>query len=467
MQGNPQAGDEVSVAERNGEVFGRGYFNPHSMYRVRLLATKGDKFFESSTSEIIYARLQQAMDLRTALLLPRGDTDVFRLVNGEGDGLSGLMVDVLGPTVVIQSSAYWVEKNRKLIEDAVRGVKELAGKEVLWKHSIDRLKKDGWEVIQALGANNEGEGGAQLSADVMMPSNMGGNSDGTGLSTVTENGVRYLLCVEKGQKTGFYCDQRENRQLLRSVARGKSVLDLYCYSGGFTLNAVLGGAKSVTSVDSSLRAVQSLRENIRTNALQCDVCVEGLGPNATTPSLNIPPLGNEDINSTAGVESSSTSSAETVVAAASAAAAEGVSGGAPSFADSSRGAGCSVRLIKGDAQGVMRTLLEDGQSFDVVVCDPPKLAPKRTGLEAATRKYRDINALAMRLVAPYGGLLLSCSCSAAMTQSGQFVPMLHAAARSVGRTATVVTVSGAAGDHPVNPVYPEGRYLTAVLLYIK
>lgn len=131
------------------------------------------------------------------------------------------------------------------------------------------------------------------------------------------------------------------------------------------------------------------------------------------------------------------------------------------------GEGSTVYLVKGDAQSVMRGLIAEGKSYDVVVCDPPKLAPTRNALDAAARKYQHINALAMQLVSPAGGLLLSCSCSAAMTQSGQFEHVLQAAARSVGRTATVVSVQGAAGDHTVNPSYPEGRYLTAVLLYVK
>jgi 23S rRNA G2069 N7-methylase RlmK/C1962 C5-methylase RlmI len=416
VHGDPEAGDEVSVKDNKGNVFGRGYFNPRSQYRVRMIATHEDKSFDAATNEIISDKVKRAADLRHTLSLPREGTDVYRLINGEGDGLSGLMVDVLGDMVVIQSSAVWVEKNRNAIEGAVRTTPSLAGKQVLWKQATERLKQDGWEFIREDTVNGPME--TQTSIDAAT------------VTTVVENGVRYSLCAEKDQKTGFYCDQRENRQLLRSLVKGKTVLDLYCYTGGFTLNAVLGGATSVTCVDSSLRAVQTVRENIRINGFKCDVCTDGMGPNATTTSHDTTHYVSDGSHSDVGQD-------------------------------------CSVSLVKGDAQNVMRTLVAEGKHFDVVVCDPPKLAPTRTALEAASRKYQHINALAMQLVSPEGGLLLSCSCSAAMTQSGQFEQVLNAAARSVGRTATVVSVRGAAGDHTVHPSYPEGRYLTAVLLYVK
>ena len=105
------------------------------------------------------------------------------------------------------------------------------------------------------------------------------------------------------------------------------------------------------------------------------------------------------------------------------------------------------------------------EEFDVVICDPPKLAPSVKDLPRALRKYRALNAGAMREVAP-GGLLLSCSCSAAMTQSGGFVRMLHEAAQQEGRMLTVLRVAGAAPDHTVHPGAPEGEYLTAALVHV-
>ena len=107
----------------------------------------------------------------------------------------------------------------------------------------------------------------------------------------------------------------------------------------------------------------------------------------------------------------------------------------------------------------------DATSWDVVVCDPPKLAPSVKDLPRATPKYRKLNGLAMRSLRK-GGLLLSCSCSAAMTQSGGFVTMLQEAAANEGRTLTVLRVTGPAADHVINPACPEGSYLTAVLAHV-
>jgi 23S rRNA G2069 N7-methylase RlmK/C1962 C5-methylase RlmI len=185
----------------------------------------------------------------------------------------------------------------------------------------------------------------------------------------------------------------------RSLSSGQSVLDTYCYTGGFSLNAAVGGAQLVTSVDSSKKAMDALRENIALNKQD--------------PSL--------------------------------------------------------FRLIQGDAVAVMQELVLQNATFDVVICDPPKLAPSRTGLAKATGKYKKINSLAMKLVKP-GGLLLSCTCSAAMTQAqppvGGFEAMLQEAAQAAGREVTVLRSAGAAMDHPVMLSYPEGRYLTAVLLAV-
>ena len=101
----------------------------------------------------------------------------------------------------------------------------------------------------------------------------------------------------------------------------------------------------------------------------------------------------------------------------------------------------------------------------MVVCDPPKLAPSIKDLKRATRKNRELNRGAMRATSP-GGLLLSCSCSAAMTQSGGFVKLLHEAAQAEGRTLTVLRISGAAPDHVIHPGAPESAYLTAVLAHV-
>lgn len=212
---------------------------------------------------------------------------------------------------------------------------------------------------------------------------------------VVENGVRYLASLD-GQKTGFYADQRDSRLLLRSLASGSSVLDLCCYSGGFALNAALGGASYITGVDSSSPALELAKSNASLNRLDAN----------------------------------------------------------------------SIDFVKADVAEYMKSALSEGKQWDIVVLDPPKLAPNRKVLQRATAKYRNLNAMAIRLTKP-GGLLMTCSCSGAMTQSGNFLSVIQEAAMSANRRVTQLRYAGAAPDHTIDPAYPEGTYLTNVLLRVQ
>ena len=131
------------------------------------------------------------------------------------------------------------------------------------------------------------------------------------------------------------------------------------------------------------------------------------------------------------------------------------------------GLAARVHFVREDAQKYMSQLLKEGQaaSFDIVILDPPKLAPTRQSLSKASRLYQRLNAAALRLVAP-GGLLLTCTCSSAMTQSGNFPSVVSAAATDAQRQVTLLQVSGAAIDHLTTIDYPESRYLTAMLLSV-
>jgi 23S rRNA G2069 N7-methylase RlmK/C1962 C5-methylase RlmI len=306
--------------------------------------------------------------------MPSDQTTTYRLINGEGDRLSGLMVDVLGQTVVVQSSALWVELYRDIITAAVNA--GVDGRQVLWKQAESRLRQDGWK-----GALDLDEGKLQDT-----------DSD----SFVLEDGVKYILNASKGQKTGFYCDQRDNKKAIRALSHGRTVYDGYCYSGGFGINAALGGATSVLSVDSSQDAVDMTLVNAEAN---------GIGPDR-------------------------------------------------------------LSAVRADAVKHMTAMTAEGRTFDLVIVDPPKLAPSRKSLDKAKGKYVKINAAAMRLVRP-GGLLLTCSCSAAVTQTGLLPQLISSAARAVGRSVTIVSTSSAGADHPVHAAYPEGKYLTACLCVVQ
>ena len=159
-----------------------------------------------------------------------------------------------------------------------------------------------------------------------------------------------------------------------------------------------------------------------------------------------------------------------VAAAGGAASALGVDSSAAAVAAAARnaelnGLAGAATFQKADVAAFMRDAAAAGRQWDILVLDPPKLAPTRKALPGALRKYRRLNAAAMRLVAP-GGLLMTCSCSGAVAQGGAFMPMLADAARDAGRRLTVLRTAGAAACHPQDPAYPEGNYLSNVLLRV-
>lgn len=455
LVGHPQAGEDVLVKDNSGTAIGRGFYNPHSMFRVRMVAMKDDSQFGYELKDLIVQRIQQAMALRRSLLLPRQGTNVYRLVNCEGDHLSGVIIDVLGFNVVIQSSAVWVELHREHIEAAVKCIPELADKNILWRRSEDRLYKDGIDEVNKLsadallpehhadtGTEEVTEGNTHNTSESIDSSSAlnvcAADSESVANEVVVENDLKFSIDATGGQKTGFYCDQRDNRLYLRSISAGKSVLDLYCYSGGFSLNALQGGASSVMAVDSSLKAMESVKENMILNGFDVS---HSMKPSGFADTSEAPEFG----------DSASSASVHSV-------------NGDVSHKNGKSG---QIELVKGEAERVMKTLAEQGRQFDIVICDPPKLAPTKTSLHRAARKYEKVNSMAMQLVSAQGGLLLTCTCSAAMTQSGQFLGMLQDAAAQAGRKITVLRMANAAPDHTVAVSYQEGQYFTSVLLYVQ
>jgi 23S rRNA G2069 N7-methylase RlmK/C1962 C5-methylase RlmI len=190
-----------------------------------------------------------AIALRKALQLPSKNTNVYRLVNGEGDRLGGLMVDVIGPVVVVQSSAYWVEKNAAVIRQVLEELllsssaeeeleqggddDDARKKTIIWRRSESRLKQDGYTSSGSSAVGNvipvEEEEGDDSDDDDSNSVNSSSGSLGSDISeddvVVRENGLRFLCGPESDQKTGFYCDQRDTRSLIRSLSAGCTVLD--------------------------------------------------------------------------------------------------------------------------------------------------------------------------------------------------------------------------------------------------
>lgn len=235
IDGNPQAGDWVCVVDEQTHCIGYGFFNPHSLYRVRLLTSQPQEM-----TECLRTHLQRALQRRQTCHLPHATTTAYRLCNSEGDQLSGLTIDIYGSHAVISPSAYWVMQHRILLDTLLHEL--LPTHTISWKPVIKPLAQDGWKTFTE----------ASVLSDT--------------LYEIQEHGLFYQIALT-GQKTGFFCDQRDNRWQIRQFAAGRRVLDTYCYSGGFALNAAAAGASQVTGVDSSAFAIQMAQHNATRNQL--------------------------------------------------------------------------------------------------------------------------------------------------------------------------------------------------------
>jgi 23S rRNA (cytosine1962-C5)-methyltransferase len=240
VEGTPGAGDVVDLATHDGRFVARGLWNPHSRIRVRLYAfdaaTKLDDAFWR-------ARIGAAVALRKDLGLD-DRSGAARLVNSEGDDLSGLIVDRYGDYLAVQVTALAMATRLEVFCDALEAA--VAPRGILLRGAERGLAK-----LEGLA----------------LPDRLIRGAAPTGPIFVHEHGLRFGVDLAEGQKTGYYLDQRDNRQAAARHARGRRVLDMFCYSGGFAVAcAVSGGARSVLAVDASGRAVALARANAELNA---------------------------------------------------------------------------------------------------------------------------------------------------------------------------------------------------------
>lgn len=358
VEGAPSAGDVVDVVDPEGRFQGRGYWSPKSAIPVRI-ATRDPR--DPLDGASIGRALERAAALRARFGLPGPETDGYRLVHSEGDGLPGLIVDVLGNVATVQLLTIGMKLREQEIFAQVARVAKV--KTVIEVASEKAAQREGFEAKTGV---VRGPDPASL--------------------RFKERGLELDLDPTITQKTGFYFDQRENRAMVERLARGARVLDLYSFVGAFAMFAARGGARSVVAVDSSPVAI------------------------ATASRL-------------------------------------------------AHHHGMSDRLTfeRADARDRMIELARKKERFDLVILDPPKLAPTVKHLERARSAYRKLNADAARLV-ERDGILASCSCSAAMTPD-ELVRAATMGARDAGRDLTLLHVGEQGPDHPVPAAFSEGRYL--------
>ncbi len=232
-----EEGDLVSISASDGRTIGTGHFQIGSI-AVRMLSFDAGEIIDR---EFYRRRLVESFNLRKALGLPSPDTDAFRLVHGEGDFLPGLVVDIYGDTAVMQAHSPGMHFARNTIAEELVALEGLGVRNVYYKSETTLPYK------AHLDPQNDYIIGA-YSHD-----------------TSVENGLRFHIDWLKGQKTGFFVDQRDNRNLLKKYSAGRRVLNMFCYTGGFSVYALSGGAQEVVSVDSSAKAVTLTDANVALN----------------------------------------------------------------------------------------------------------------------------------------------------------------------------------------------------------
>lgn len=232
-----EEGDVVEVRSAVGDLLGIGHYQIGSIV-VRMLEFGNSRAIDR---EFFSQRLQAAFSLRQSLNLIREDNNAYRLVHGEGDFLPGLVVDIYGQTAVVQAHSPGMHFCRDIIASALTEIPGLNVSNVYYKSETTLPYK------AHLDPQNE----------YIIGSYAG--------SVAVENGLSFNIDWLRGQKTGFFVDQRDNRSLLQHYSRGRRVLNMFCYTGGFSVYALRGGAESVHSVDSSTKAVELTRANVAMN----------------------------------------------------------------------------------------------------------------------------------------------------------------------------------------------------------
>lgn len=358
-----RTGAVVDVVTPDGKFVARGLWDAHSPIAIRIWTTNESQAVDF---ELAKRRVQTAIDLRRHLV-EYGETNALRLVHGENDRLPGIVCDYYAGTCVFKLDT---ASSRWLLPTVVETISEslFSVENAVLRHST---RSDGeMPTLECLHGN--------------IP---------TSPIHITEHGILLEVDIARGHKTGLYLDQRDSRRRVRQLAGGMRVLNLFSYTGAFSVAAACGGAETVTSIDIGSPVIAAAKRNFLLN---------GLNP--------------EDE---------------------------------------------AYTFVTADA---FQWLDHNRDPYDLVVVDPPSMAPSAASVKAAERAYRKINALALLRTAP-GGVIFTASCSSHITES-QWVQIIGESALDAKRHVRIAEFRGAGPDHPVLPSFPEGRYLTGLLLYV-
>lgn len=373
LSGKAKSGDTVRIVSHDGRFLAWAAYSKDSALRARCWSFDENDLIDEAW---IKEKIQKALKAREPLF---ARTSAVRVIFGEADQLPGLVVDRYGDWFVTQFQAAGVEAFRDTIADILMTVPGIRG--VFDRSDAATRHREGLELRVELLRGEE------------PPQEI----------EVIEDGVRYGVDIRVGHKTGFYIDQRENRLLAQRLAkefkqrtgRGMRALNCFCYTGGFSLALLAGGADQVISVDSSAEALAMAARNAQRNGF-----------------------------------------------------------------DEKR-----TQWVQADVFEYLRQAREAGETFDLVILDPPKFASSHRHIERAARAYKDINLNGLRLVAP-GGDLLTFSCSGAMDVD-LFQKVIAGAVIDSKREAWMIARLGAGADHPLMMTCPEGEYLKGLQLALR
>ncbi|MDN4501444.1 class I SAM-dependent methyltransferase [Alteromonadaceae bacterium BrNp21-10] len=364
-EGKLRSGDTVEVLSDSGQWLGRGAWSPSSQIQVRIWTFDEQEIIDNG---FFLRRVQRAIAARQHLL-QYNDISGYRVIASESDGLPGVTVDFYNGVLVCQLLSAGAEKQRSKI---VWALKKCFPDAVIYERSDVgvREKEDLPQLVQTL----HGE----------IPNEV----------IIEENGVKIIVDVKQGHKTGFYLDQRDNRAIAASYAKDKNVLNCFSYTGTFGSYCLAAGAKHITNIDVSDLALQTAKRNVEINQLdttQCD-------------------------------------------------------------------------FINKDVFEALREYRQQQRQFDVIILDPPKFIDSKSSLIRACRGYKDINMLALQLLAP-GGILCTFSCSGLMT-TDLFNKVVADAALDAGKDVQYLQRLTQAQDHPTLSTFPEGFYLKGLVCQV-
>jgi len=426
VEGACADGDILAVRDFDGYFLGWGFLNRASKICIRMLSRREDQVISPA---FLAARVRAAWEYRKRVI----DTSSCRLIFGEADFLPGLTVDKYEDVLVVESLALGIDRLKPLILDAlvevlaedgirIRGIYERSDAKVREKEGLPRTKGFLGEPFETL-----------------VP--------------ITENGVRYLVDVENGQKTGFFLDQKENRRAVARLCRGARVLDCFTHTGSFGLNAALAGAAEVTSVDASDLAIAQAVENARLNGFR-EAMAAGEPVNSKEPVTAVEPVTSKEPVTAVEPVYRPTEDVPEEKAEKTAGRQSGAAAPAGWLVND---AGTRLQYLCADIFDLLPALHRQGDRYDVVILDPPAFTKSRNSIKAAVRGYREINQRGLRLVRD-GGFLATCSCSHFMDPD-LFRDTIARAARDAHKRLRQIEFRTQAPDHPILWASEESYYL--------